>query len=154
MVVFLKAWHSEGKTAERTPSSPARCLVRHLTFFRSHLRRGMRKFLLGDPRVVGKKSQNLSRWLACDSWGGRRTVQLAPHSGRWKRTRGGGVGARAEKRCSCWREIRDLGPSGKQDGPALTQRRGGPKQTPLPPCSRPFVVRLWLPLMPSGPPPP
>lgn len=41
----------------------------------------MKKFLLGDPRVVGKKSQNLSLWLACGSWGGRLTVQLAPPSG-------------------------------------------------------------------------
>lgn len=38
---------------------------------------------------------------------------------------------RDEKRCSCWREIRDLGASGKQDGPGLTQRQGGPVRTPL-----------------------
>lgn len=63
---------------------------------------------------------------------------------------------RDEKRCSCWREIRDLGASGKQDGPALTQRQGGPCELLSPPRIRPFVVGLclWLPLMPSGPLPP
>lgn len=61
----------------------------------------MRKFLLGDPRVVGKKSQNLSRWLACGSWEGGLTAQLAPHSGPGGRLeedperRGGSKGAQA-----------------------------------------------------------
>lgn len=48
----------------------------------------MRKFLLGDPRVVGKKSQNLSCWLACGSWGGiLSSWRLAQdQEGPWKRT--------------------------------------------------------------------
>lgn len=46
------------------------------------------------------------------------------------------------KRCSCRREIRDLGASGKLDGP-LSQSGGRPLQTPLS-CARPFVVGLCL----------
>jgi hypothetical protein len=122
----------------------------------------MRKIPLGRPTGHGEEKPEpftlgslwlLERQTLLSSW---RLTQ--DQEGRWKRTRRGRVGATvhkpAQKRCSCWREIRDLRHSGKQDGPALTQRRGGPKQTPLPPCSRSFVVRLWLPLMPSGPPPP
>lgn len=68
--------------------------------------------------------------------GGGHTAQLAPNLGMGKEAgrepgEGGVTGwgqRRDEKRCSCWREIRDLGASGKQDGPALTQRQGGPVQ--------------------------
>ena len=62
---------------------------------------------------------------------------------------------RDEKRCSCWREIRDLGASGKQDGRLSHSGREAPCEL-LSPRTRPFVVGLclWLPLMPSGPLPP
>lgn len=60
-----------------------------------------------------------------------------------------GLGLRRdEKRCSCWREIRDLGASGKQDGPALTQRQGGPVRTPLSSAYSAFCCRP-LPLAPA-----
>lgn len=113
------------------PSPPERCLVKHLTghFSRSHLRRGVRKFLLGDPQ--GRGEEKLEPFTLTSLW----LLGRQPYSwrltqdqkGPWKRTRRGRVGARVhkppdERRCSCWREIRDLGRSGKQDGPALTQR--------------------------------
>lgn len=89
--------------------------------------------------------------------GGGRTAQLAPNLGPGGRLEenseeegweGGRAHRRAEKRCSCWREIRDLGASGKQDGPALTQRRGGPVQTPLSSSHSAFCCRP-LPLAPA-----
>jgi hypothetical protein len=107
--------------------------------FRSDLRRGMRKCLLDDPRVVGKKSQNLSRWRACAlGEAGRRIAQLAPNlrtgremEGSGER-RGGSQGAlAAEKRCRCWREQSDSAPPGTRMV-QHSQGAGGPARTPLP----------------------
>lgn len=82
----------------------------------------MRKSLLGDPRVVGKKSQNLSCWLACGSWGGGRTAQLAPHSrpgGRLEEDperRGGeqGCTSRLRKGVAAGEKLETLAPLGSR----------------------------------------